>query len=742
MRKSLKTNTSSVLACAVLFAACGDTGDYTTFSSEPLGSPPRTIIDDFEEGVAPGTPCPPSAPPLGFCTFSDAGSSVTITGVATPPAPNLPAVGTPNNVLQMDVETIAFAGFTRGFTNAAGDAWTPQDWSGNEGISLWMFGTGSGSDMFIDILDNRNPGSTTDDAERWSVAFADDFAGWQLFEFPFTSFTRKEIGNGAPNDGLGLLQVHGYSIGALGTDGPRTFYIDEVGISGSGNGRDDDGDGIPNGEDLCPLEPGPASNDGCPVADDDGDGIPNEDDLCPLEPAPDSSDGCPVRLPTISLSVSGAVDLVLEGVLDTDGFHVFEDPTGRIRVITGMGTLGSGEEISLIALGDPDQGYGGLLLVHTADGLRLRLPFKKAALNMADGALELSGSGKWYRWLPPRGLLVSEWTISIPTGPFCGDGAVDPGEECDPPNGVTCDASCMSVAPTVVTVNNLDDDGPGSLREALALVADGGTLTFDPSLAGGTLTLTSGQLLVDRSVTIDASAAAPITISGGNVSRVFAIGAGLTVSMNDLVVRDGGGLEIGGGILNNGVLSLERSVVTDNVERSPGPANFAFGGGGIYNGDGATLNLTDSTVSNNTTISQPGGGVHGSFNSTINITNSVVSGNVSGDLGGGLRTRGDATIIGSTISGNTSTTWHGGGIFATDGTVTIENSSIIDNVAPSGTAGGIMVATFGAPVLVTLQDSTVTGNVSFNCRIEGGAAAVLTLLGGNTIDDGSCGLPP
>ena len=88
----------------------------------------------------------------------------------------------------------------------------------------------------------------------------------------------------------------------------------------------------------------------------------------------------------------------------------------------------------------------------------------------------------------------------------------------------------------------------------------------------------------------------------------------------------------------------------------------------------------------------------------------------------------------------------GGGLRSAqpDGTVTIENSSIIDNIAlPGGTAGGIMVATFGAPVLVTIQDSVIPGNVDKNCQVEGDpAVAVLTLLGGNTIDDGSCAPPP
>jgi len=43
-----------------------------------------------------------------------------------------------------------------------------------------------------------------------------------------------------------------------------------------------------------------------------------------------------------------------------------------------------------------------------------------------------------------------------------------------------------------------------------------------------------------------------------------------------------------------------------------------------------------------------------------------------------------------------------------------------------------------SPVLVTLQDSTVTGNVAYGCQVEGGEAAVLTSLGGNMFSDTTC----
>jgi hypothetical protein len=64
------------------------------------------------------------------------------------------------------------------------------------------------------------------------VEFIDNFEGWQLLEFPFSSFSRKEIGNGAPNDGFDRFEVHGWALGTLGTGGPRTFYVDEVSVYG------------------------------------------------------------------------------------------------------------------------------------------------------------------------------------------------------------------------------------------------------------------------------------------------------------------------------------------------------------------------------------------------------------------------------------------------------------------------------------------------------------------------------
>ena len=59
--------------------------------------------------------------------------------------------------------------------------------------------------------------------------------------------------------------------------------------------RDDDGDGVVNGEDKCPTEAGPAERQGCPVRDADQDGIEDAEDKCPTEAGLAERQGCPVR---------------------------------------------------------------------------------------------------------------------------------------------------------------------------------------------------------------------------------------------------------------------------------------------------------------------------------------------------------------------------------------------------------------------------------------------------------------
>ncbi len=80
------------------------------------------------------------------------------------------------------------------------------------------------------------------------------------------------------------------------------------------------------------------------------------------------------------------------------------------------------------------------------------------------------------------------------------------------------------------TVTTLADSGAGSLRQALADSAAGDTITFAVT---GTITLTSGELVITNSLTIAGPGATNLAVSGNSVRRVFRIGnpvASVTIS--------------------------------------------------------------------------------------------------------------------------------------------------------------------------------------------------------------------
>jgi beta-glucanase (GH16 family) len=294
-----------------------------------------------------------------------------------------------------------------------------------------------------------------------------------------------------------------------------------------------------------------------------------------------------------------------------------------------------------------------------------------------------------------------------------------------------------------VTVANTADAGAGSLRKALGSVCAGGTVQFAPALGGQTIGLTSGPLTLGKNVTIDGAGAPGLTISGGGTDRVFIVNRGTTATVRSLTVTNGYGFDLAGGILNNGTLTLERVVLAGNRVTTAG-IDFWKGGGGIYNGDGAKLNLVDSTVANNSVTGGAGGGVYGFFNTSVTIERSTISGNTANDVGGGIRSLGNFTIRNSTISGNSSTGWMGGAFFHTDGVMNIVNSTIAGNTAPDGTTGGGFVGTFtAANATLTLANTIIAGNSGAQCFYApwGSGVVTLTSLGNNLVGDGSCGVP-
>jgi len=80
-------------------------------------------------------------------------------------------------------------------------------------------------------------------------------------------------------------------------------------------------------------------------------------------------------------------------------------------------------------------------------------------------------------------------------------------------------ATSAGVHASTIVVTNTADSGPGSLRDALASSADGDTI--DATGVAGTILLTTGHLVVSKSVTILGPGPATLSVDGNAASRVF-----------------------------------------------------------------------------------------------------------------------------------------------------------------------------------------------------------------------------
>ena len=299
----------------------------------------------------------------------------------------------------------------------------------------------------------------------------------------------------------------------------------------------------------------------------------------------------------------------------------------------------------------------------------------------------------------------------------------------------------LDLSNMIFSNNSADDSGGGLFVSSGNLTLD--SVTFDQNTAssrGGGFAMTSGNL----------------TVTNASFEGNFAdLGGGLYVTGNSQLAnvsfKNNTAASNGGGLYTNGNGNLTDVTFSGN--------HTTEGMGGAIASYMGTLAVTEGTFSNNNAIVNPyfvgGGGEGGAIytQSTVTVTNSTFDGNQAsrggalscntgtitstnstyvansalsdsaGD-GGAMFANCHSTIVGNTFASNSAA--HYGGALLTDndsGQTEITNSTFYDNVALSGSGGGI--ANYGG---LSIKNSTFSHNdASSGGAVRNGLGGVLSL---------------
>jgi hypothetical protein len=240
-----------------------------------------------------------------------------------------------------------------------------------------------------------------------------------------------------------------------------------------------------------------------------------------------------------------------------------------------------------------------------------------------------------------------------------------------------------------------------TLRAALELNeagGGGGTVTLG---VPGQLSLTLGQVLLEKNVTITGAGAATSTVAGDGKQRVFGIDTGAVVTMSGFTIQGGMAgatpdVPIGGGILNFGGLTLAKV----NVQ-----SNTAAAGGGIA--DFGTLNVTSGILMSNTAQDLGGNLLVGSIS-------------IDGFMGHGV-----TTVSGATLSKGTAPIG-GGAVVDVGASATFTQTTFAGNTAEAD-GGGVGGAVANGCGSLTLTNDTLDRNVA----TDGAGAAIFQACGDN-----------
>ncbi|MEH2111399.1 beta strand repeat-containing protein [Nostoc sp.] len=302
------------------------------------------------------------------------------------------------------------------------------------------------------------------------------------------------------------------------------------------------------------------------------------------------------------------------------------------------------------------------------------------------------------------------------------------------------------------TVTDTNNSGAGSLRQAVLnanalsgkdIINFGGL--FSDGLAH-TISLTGSGLSITDNLTIEGTNPSKLIIKDDSADRVFDIKSGVTAAINGLTITNTyngyNGTPGGGGIYNEGTLTLSNSIITGNTAYSNAIdfyGNTISAGGGIYNTGSLTVNY--STISNNLagdvlSANGDGGGIYNTGSLTVNYSN--ITGNTTG-YGGGIYSDQDlkTDIKPNSVSVNYSTISHnssageGGGIYLHYGTL---NHDTVTNNSAGEEGGGIYL--YDAQVNYSIITNNSAGSSGGGISLSQGTVNYSSISGNSAGDIG------
>jgi len=252
------------------------------------------------------------------------------------------------------------------------------------------------------------------------------------------------------------------------------------------------------------------------------------------------------------------------------------------------------------------------------------------------------------------------------------------------------------IAPAALTVTNLNDNGAGSLRAAIAASHSGDTIAFKTGLTG--LIHVKTQMLINHNLTINGGGKITLdgVINGDFGTRFFEVDDGnaastAQVKISGFTMRDGlafnPGLSTvqagnnGAAIENKEALTVANCVLIGNEAQS-------FGGA-IYSDSGSQLTVQDCNLAKNS-AGGSGGGIYvsaGAKSVTItgttfgnNGARSVAALDIEGTLSG-------YTISNCNFHANNSDDYVSGAYLVGSGTLSNSTFSLNDSLAIPGSPG-------------------------------------------------------